>query len=332
MIELLAAWLNARQGLPVGFFMGDRASFSRFKLSKRTTASLVCAVSLLACSVSFADAPEAETIRIGVPPWQGAEVKSAVVGEILERAGYRVETVSAAAPLIFQELAAGRLDFNLSAWVPGQEAAFGSHVEAGDIVILGENLAGAATGLAIPAGLHGELPNSLDELADESDAFQQTIHCIEPGSGADAVVQEAVDRDLYGLEQWRVLSSSTEAMLTQVRRSISRDEAIVFCAWRPHWMNIAFDLRYLDDPLGHWGGAGDTRVYTLVRRGLLSDHPRLAVFLKNFRIDSATQSAWIHAYAQQERSLENIAREWIDAQAEQIEQWWSENAVFDDPH
>ena len=26
-------------------------------------------------------------------------------------------------------------------------------------------------------------------------------------------------------------------------------------AWAPHWMNIAFELRYLDDPLSHWGGA-----------------------------------------------------------------------------
>ena len=33
-------------------------------------------------------------IRIGVPPWQGAVVKSAVVAGILGRAGFEVETTS----------------------------------------------------------------------------------------------------------------------------------------------------------------------------------------------------------------------------------------------
>lgn len=328
MRALLVFRLYTRQGHPVGFFLRDRLACCGVSRRYSKVTLLICAAAILAASSSLAVANENKVIKIGVPPWQGAEVKSAVVTTILEQAGYQVETVSAAASLIFQELAAGRLDFNLSAWVPGQEGAFGQHVDAGNIVILGENLTGAATGLAIPANLADSRLYSLEDLAENPDLFDRTIHCIEPGSGADAVVQKAIERDLYGLAAWRVIASSTEAMLTQVRRSISRSEPIVFCAWRPHWMNIAFDLRYLDDPLGHWGGAGDTRVYTLARRGLQSDHPRLAAFLKNFRIDAATQSAWIHAYAQQERDLEDIAREWIDAQAEQIEQWWSESAGF----
>ena len=263
-----------------------------------------------------------EPVRIGVPPWQGAEVKSAVVAEILRQAGYEVEISSAAAPLVFQELAQGRLDFNLSAWVPGQDGAFGPHVEAGRIVIVGENLTGAATSLAVPEQLAPEGLRSLQDLAAHADEFGRTVFCIEPGSGAMAVLDEAVDQDLYNLGDWRALASSTEGMLTQVRRSIRRGEAVVFCAWRPHWMNIAFDIRYLDDPIGHWGGAGGTRVLTLARHDLADDHPALVEFLQRFQVDAATQSDWIHAYAQENRTLETIAGEWIDSNAETVREWW----------
>lgn len=281
----------------------------------------VIAAAVLLVSV-HAGAQPAGPVRIGVPPWQGAEVKSAVVAGILERAGYEVETTSAAAALIFQELAEGHLDFNLSAWVPGQDEAFGRHVEAGRIVIAGENLAGAATGLAVPSSLVPDGLESLADLAGHAGALERTVHCIEPGSGANAVIDNAIDEDLYGLGDWRVVASSTEGMLTQVRRSVHRGEPVVFCAWRPHWMNVAFDLTYLDDPLGHWGGEGDTRVYTLARRGLAEDRPALFAFLERFRVDARVQSNWIHAYAQEGRPREEIAREWIDSHAARIRDWW----------
>lgn len=270
-----------------------------------------------------------EPVRIGVPPWQGAEVKSAVVAEILRRAGYQVELSSAAAPLVFQELAQGRLEFNLSAWVPGQDEAFGPHVEAGRIVVIGENLTGASTGLAIPAALAPDGLDSLEDLDRYADDLQQTVFCIEPGSGAMAVLEQARDEDIYGLQDWRALASSTEGMLTQVRRSIRRGNPLVFCAWRPHWMNVAFDLHYLDDPLEHWGGPDGTRVYTLGRHDLADDYPALVAFLERFRVNAAVQSDWIHAYAVEERRPEEIARAWIDAHADQVDAWWGRGARED---
>lgn len=286
--------------------------------SWRAIAVLMAALGLGVVQASEREEP----VRIGVPPWQGAEVKSAVVAEILRDTGYTVEITSAAAPLVFQEMAQGRLDFNLSAWVPGQDSAFGPHVEAGRIVVLGENLTGAATGLAVPEALAPEGLHSLNDLSDYADELGPIIYCIEPGSGAMAVLDQAVEQDLYGLGDWRALASSTEGMLSQVQRSIRRGEPIVFCAWGPHWMNIAFDIRYLDDPIGHWGGAGDTRVLTLARKDLAADRPDLAHFLQNFQIDASTQSDWIYAYARDDQSLEDIARQWIDGNEEMIQGWW----------
>lgn len=265
----------------------------------------------LSANASAAADRENRTVKIGVPPWQGAEIKSAVVAEILTALGYRIETTSAAAPLIFQELAEGRLDINLSAWVPGQDQAFQPYVDEGRIAILGENLSGALTGLAVPASLYEEGLKSLTQLDAARERFDATIHCIEPGSGAMIVAGEAVDNDIYGLGDWTLLPSSTQAMLAQVGRAIRRDESIVFCAWKPHWMNVSYNLHFLSDPENHWGQAGQTRVYTLARSGFADDHPDLAVFFERFRIDSATQSAWIHDYAREDRPAREVARAWL---------------------
>ena len=289
-------------------------------IEKRSVRAVVL-VALLAL-LSGHGFSQSAPVRIGVPPWQGAEVKSAVVTKILRQAGYEVEITSAAAPLIFQELADGRLDFNLSAWVPGQDEAFGPHVEAGRIVILGENLNGAETGLAVPDHVASSGLRSLEDLAEHAAALNQTVHCIEPGSGANLRLEQAIERDLYGLGDWRVLASSTQGMLAEVRRSIRRGEPLVFCGWHPHWMNVAFEISYLDDPLGHWGGQSATRVYTLARQNLAEDRPELVEFLKRFQIDAAVQSDWIHAYAQEDRDLEDIASEWVDAHPERIDGWW----------
>lgn len=277
---------------------------------------------LLAIAVTAGSA-RGEPIRIGVPPWQGAVVKSAVIATILQQEGFEVETISAAAPLVFQELAQGRLDFNVSAWVPGQDEAFMPLVERGEIAILGENLTGAATGLAVPVAIHAEGIESIEDLDEHGSRFGRTIHCIEPGSGANRVAEQAVKDDLYGLGDWRVLPSSTEAMLSQLERSLRRGVPMVFCAWRPHWMNVAHDIRYLADPLEHWGGPDRTRVYTLARRGLREDHPELVEFLEAFRVSARTQSEWIHRYAQDNRDPDVVAREWVDDNPETVSAWLS---------
>lgn len=281
-----------------------------------TLVGLTLALGSVPGPASAADQP----IIIGVPPWQGAEIKSAVVAEILRGAGYPVEITRAAAPLIFQEMAAGRVDVNLSAWVPGQEAAFGPHVDAGRIEILGENLAGARTGLAVPAAMAEAGIRSLEDLAD-ADGLERTVHCIEPGSGAHTVLEEAIEADLYGLGAWSMVAASTEAMLAQVSRAQRRDEPVVFCAWSPHWMNVRFDLHYLDDPLDHWGGPGRTKVHTLARSGFRDDHPQVVAFLERFRVDAAVQSAWIDAYARREMPAETVARAWLREHPERLRGW-----------
>jgi len=42
-------------------------------------------------------------------------------------------------------------------------------------------------------------------------------------------------------------------MLSAVQRAVNNEEWIAFNGWKPHYMNLMFDLKYLEDPEGIWG-------------------------------------------------------------------------------
>jgi len=280
-------------------------------------------VTILLATLALPSTGQADDrLVIGVPPWDGAQAKTAVVSEILQAMGYSVEILEASAPMVFQAMARGEVDINLSAWKPGQDEAFQPLVDAGDIRILGENLSGAWTGLAVPEAVYQAGLDSKARLTEFADRLDSTIQCIEPGSGAVAVTEAAIENDHYGLSDWNLMTTSTAGMLSQVGRSIDRDEWVVFCGWSPHWMNLRYEMRFLEDPENHWGNEGNgTRVYTLVRKGFSEDFPDVAKFLGRFHVESEVQSYWIKEYAYRDRSLEEMAVQWITDHPEIVGQW-----------
>ena len=59
-------------------------------------------------------------------------------------------------------------------------------------------------------------------------------------------------------------------------------------AWKPHWMNERFDLRYLEDPEGLQGAAADPEevsITTVVNEDLPEDDPVAHAFLKAISLD-----------------------------------------------
>lgn len=285
-------------------------------------AGLAVALAALAHVPAALAEPKEDTVRMGVPAWPGVEIKSAVVRNILEPLGYNVEVQKASAPIIYRGLADGSVDINMSAWSPGQRSSFGPYVEEGKVLELAENLRGATAGFAVPDYVYEAGLQSDRQITEYAEKFDRKVYCIDPGSGANEVVNTAIEDDVYGMDDWNVVASSTSGMLAQVKKSMKEEDWIMFCGWRPHWMNVIHDMKYLEDPEDLWGpNGGESRVYTLATDAFPGVNDELAAFFERFRVDSSVQSEWIYQYAYKEREAEAVAGDWISANMDLVAQW-----------
>jgi glycine betaine/proline transport system substrate-binding protein len=88
----------------------------------------------------------------------------------------------------------------------------------------------------------------------------------------------------YGLQdEYKVTTSSTAAMLTELKKAIDAKQDIVVTLWRPHWAYAKYPIRDLKDPKGAMGKP-DT-IYTVARKGFSEDQADVAGWLKKFKMD-----------------------------------------------
>lgn len=113
---------------------------------------------------------------------------------------------------------------------------------------------------------------TLSDLAEMGDDYDNTIVGIEPGAGLMRLTQDSVI-PTYGLEDWELIESSTPAMLGAVRSATENGENIAVTMWHPHWACEAFPLRDPEDD-GWVGGHLSARSEHLAPAGRCPATPR----------------------------------------------------------
>ncbi|WP_166979908.1 glycine betaine ABC transporter substrate-binding protein [Paramicrobacterium fandaimingii] len=219
-------------------------------------------------------------ITIGVfNGWPEGEAASYLWKSILEEKGYNVELEYADAGPVFAGVADGTYDFALDGWLPLTHADYFKKFE-GDIVDLGAWNEDAKLTFAVNA----DAPiDSLEELAANADKFGNKIIGIEAGAGLTKATQDAVIPE-YGLEDMEFITSSTPAMLAELKKALDADENIVVTLWRPHWAYDAFDIKDLKDPKK---ALGETEsIHTFTSTSFEEDFSEVNGWLKNFKMDS----------------------------------------------
>ncbi|BFO20068.1 hypothetical protein SHKM778_64560 [Streptomyces sp. KM77-8] len=122
--------------------------------------------------------------------------------------------------------------------------------------------------------------NSLEDLKGKASVFGGEITGIESSAGMMGLLKSKVLKE-YGLDkEYKVVDSSTPAMLAELKRAYSKKEPVVVTLWSPHWAYSDYDLKKLKDPKGTWG-TGDG-VHTLSRKGFTGEHPAVGQWLKDF--------------------------------------------------
>ncbi|MCL6572572.1 MAG: ABC transporter permease subunit [Bacillus sp. (in: Bacteria)] len=139
---------------------------------------------------------------------------------------------------------------------------------------------------------------------------------IEPGAGLMNLTGNAIED--YGLDQWKLVEGSSAAMVAELKKAYSNQEPIIVTGWSPHWMFSSFDLKYLEDPKGSFGGAED--IHTLVRKGLEKDVPGAYKILDQFSWETSDMEEVMVDVADGTDPAE-AAEKWIDANPDKVGKW-----------
>ncbi|MBB3143252.1 ABC transporter substrate-binding protein [Halomonas organivorans] len=262
-----------------------------------------------------------EEVRFGVPPWPGVTVKSEVAAQLLEAMGYETRQNSLAVSVILNGVAEGDLDVYLGGWYPVQTDMVEPLVDDGKVVKAAANIQGATSGLVVPRYVHDAGITSVADLNAHRERFDGTIQGIEAGTGINTAIGEAIDNDLAGLGGWTLRESSTAAMLAQAEQKMRDGEWVTFVGWEPHWMNVSFDLVYLDDAEDAGIADIESTVWTVVPASLEAEDADLYRFMTQYVVDIEDQNDWIHAYSYEERPADEVAREWIGEHLDTVAGW-----------
>ncbi len=284
-------------------------------ISKIFGRSVLLAASALITSVSLIAAPahaaSKGTVRLAYVEWSSTVASTNVMKVVLEKAGYDVKAISLAGAAMWQSVATGDADALLAGWLPTTHEDY--YKKLGDQVDdLGVNLDGTKLGLAVPAYT---AIDSIDQLNAHAKDLNDEIIGIDPGAGLQRLSGEVVKE--YDLKL-RLRDGSDATMTAALGNAIKNKEDIVVTAWTPHWMFSRWDLKYLDDPKGIYGGA--EQIHTIARKGLKEDMPEAYAILKNFSW-TAEDMGKVMLMNEQGGDPYADAKKWVEDNPDLVNKW-----------
>lgn len=243
-----------------------------------TAALAACSSGSGSADAETLDNGDLSTVSIGVHSgWDEGIAVSALFQAMLEEDGYTVESQEADPGVVYTGLTGGDFDVNFDMWLPNTHADYLDQY--GDDM---EQLGVWYDDAKLTVAVNEDAPiTSLDELAENADAFGNRIVGIESGAGLTRITQdEAIPT--YGLDDMEFVVSSTPAMLAELKGATEAGENIAVTLWRPHWAYDEYPVRDLEDPEGAMGEAEE--IHTVGRTGFAEDYPTLTKLIEAFTL------------------------------------------------
>jgi glycine betaine/proline transport system substrate-binding protein len=249
-------------------------------------------------------------------------VTTAVTSQILQSLGYATETQMVSVPVTYKSLQNKDLDVFLGNWMPTMEADIKPYRDNGSVETVRANLEGAKYTLAVSAEAYKAGLKSFADIARFASKLDNKIYGIEPGNDGNRLIQDMIDKNLFGLKDFKLVESSEAGMLAQVQRAERRKQWVVFLGWAPHPMNSRFKMEYLsggDDVFGpNFGGA---TVYTNVRQGYVNECGNVGKLLNNLAFTLDMENQLMDAVLNGNQKPDQAARDWLKAHPQALDAW-----------
>lgn len=269
--------------ISIGGFMNCKGIY-------RAWFGLVTSLLLLTMSAGVANASE-KVVKLAYVEWSTEIASTHLVKAVLqEKLGTSCDAIPMEADQMWAAVASGEVDAIVAAWLPETHGHYYAEVQ-DQVDNLGPNLEGARIGLVVPnvsvgrqtigTGLKNASYIKAESIADLNAyvrEFKGKIIGIDPAAGVMNKTRQAITA--YGLRGYRLVNGSEISMTAELSNAIRKQRWIVVTGWSPHWMFGRWDMRFLEDPKGIFGG--EEYIATMARKGLKQDMPDVYRFLDRF--------------------------------------------------
>lgn len=289
-----------------------------------------------------APAGERPLIKLVTNPWSASELNVAVARIILEEEmGYPVEVVSLDENGQWASLASGDIHASLEVWPSGHAANVEQYIEELGVVEHGGPLGPIGKiGWYVPSYVveeHPELATWEGFLSDEAAALFATAETGDQGQfigGDPSFVQYDQDIiDNLGMNFQVVYAGSEEAILSQLDAAYSREDPVLFYFWTPHSVHAQYELTEVELP-----AYSDECYAEADSGGVDCDYPADELFkifwaefdeyapeahelLTNMNYTTEDQIDMIAAVELEGKTVEEAAREWLEANESTWRSW-----------
>ncbi|TYB30633.1 MAG: glycine/betaine ABC transporter substrate-binding protein [Candidatus Mcinerneyibacterium aminivorans] len=272
---------------------------------------------LLISSISHINAKKNEII-IAEANWPGIRAKTAAAKILLTKIGYPVSTKFVNDVVAHNGVAEDQIDIYMGSWMPTRKDTMEKIKD--KVEIAATNTDNCLYIMGVPKYVWDQGVKTFADLEKYKDKFDKKMYVGPSGWAADKIMQKAIDNNVYNLGDWEVVNSTQGATLAQVTKSIREKEWICFVAWKPHWMNYMFDIKYLKDPEKLWEDPIST-VLTLVPKNFKSKWPEAHKLTKNLIFDIEVLNKWIYEIGKNNTDPEKTVLKWMKNNKKQVEKW-----------
>ena len=293
----------------------------------------LCAGPASAQSKSPAGAKEAEscrTVRFGDVGWSDIAATTGLASVVLEGLGYSPKTTLASVPITFAGIKSKQIDVFLGYWNPSMTPMIEPFVKAGQVKVLDQpNLAGAKYTLAVNStAFEGGLKTFAD-IAKFRKELDGKIYGIEAGNDGNLLIQRMIDKNEFGLKDFKLVESSEAGMLSEIQRASRLKKWIVFLGWEPHPMNVQLKMKYLEGGDTVFGpNFGEAKVYTATTPDYQARCPNAARLIGNLQFTTDLENQVMVPITNKVKP-NDAARDWLKKNPDVLKKWLAEVSTFD---
>ncbi|MCP4692372.1 MAG: choline ABC transporter substrate-binding protein [Desulfobacterales bacterium] len=277
---------------------------------------------MAAGGVQAGESDACKMVRFSDVGWTDITSTTALSTVVLKGLGYGVKTHVLSVPVTFTSLKNKDIDVFLGLWMPSMAADYKPYEDDGSVESARANLTGAKYTFAVPKYVYDAGVKNFADIAKYKSKLNGKIYGIEPGNDGNRLIQTMIDKNAFELGGWKLVESSEQGMLSQVRRAVRKKEWIVFLGWEPHPMNTNFELAYLDGGDDYFGpNLGGATVYTTVRKGYVEQCPNVGRLLKNLEFTLVMENQVMGMILDDGMEPDKAAAAWLKKNPAVLEKW-----------